>query len=276
MRKLDPNDYHSVADYQEALDALHGITGAMLFEFARYGQGYRDTIVRNFIARTNVMARAVFRLWDLQDYHDCWILHRCLLDRLFHLEHLYEHDEFELFEAWSFLQQYDAMNRVRSDPEFKGASAVSMFDLTPEQTKRAQSLRAQPPKWRRPKAEEVARRLKLHFLYRYGYDFGSTHVHPMANDGHQDFFSITGLQPTPEFPDWRVVLSNTLLVSTMLVQTGMNASSLRWRAVAYNFLDELREFLGSGREDYKDTCSKLAVALQQGFTLAAPGGSGAG
>jgi hypothetical protein len=268
------NRYHSREEYEEALEAFHGITGTMLFEFAQHGQGYRDTIVRNFVARTNMMARAVFRLWDLADYHDCWILHRCLLDRLFHLQEISDRNQFELFEAWSFLKQYDAMARVRSDPGFQEAATGSMFELSPEQHARAKTLRADPPKWRRPKAEGIATRLNMHFLYRYGYDFGSTHVHPMANDGHQDFFSITGLQPAPDFPDQRVVLSNTLLVATMVVQLGMNASTLRWRAVVYDFLDELRDFLGTGSDTFKVTFVKLGRALQQGLELAAPAGAG--
>lgn len=266
--------YHPREQYEEALEAFHGTTGAMLLEFARHGQGYRDTIIRNFVARTNVMTRAVFRLWDLGDYHDCWILHRCLLDRLFHLRELSDRDQFEIFEAWSFLQQYDAVSRVRSDPEFKEAATGSMFELSPEQHARAKTLRADPPKWRRPKAEDVARRLNMHFLYRYGYDYGSTHVHPMANDGHQDFFSITGLQPAPNFPDQRVVLSNTLLVSTVVVQLSMNASTLQWREVVYDFLDELRDFLGTGSDRFKATFVKLARGLDQGLELAAPTGAG--
>jgi hypothetical protein len=114
----------------------------------------------------------------------------------------------------------------------------------------------------------------MHFLYKYGYDFGSTHVHPMANDGDRDFYTITGLPIPSEYPDQRVVLSNTLLVVTMIVQTGMNATTLRWRRVVYDFLDELREFLGTGQEAYKVTFLKLGTALQSGLTLAAPGDAG--
>jgi hypothetical protein len=273
--KLDPNSYLPVEEYKEAFDALNGITGMMLFEFAKHGEADRDTIIRNFIARTNIMVKAIVLLWELKDYHDCWILHRCLLDRYFHLEELYENNSFEKFEAWSFLQQYDAINGVRSDQEFNGGPNDTVFALSDEQKERAKKLRAQLPEWRRPRAEDVAKRLRLPFLYRYGYDYGSTHVHPMANDGFQDFYTITGLQPAPAFPDWRVVLSNTLLVSTMLVQTGMNASSLHWRKIVYVLLEELREFLDKGRDAYKLTYVKLSRAIGQGLSLAEPADDGA-
>lgn len=267
MTKFDPEQYLPVESYADALGAFHAISGIILFEFARQELGERDVIIRNFIARTDMMVRAVFRLWDLQDYQDCWILHRCLLDRLFHLSHLQEHDQFEVFEAWSFREQYNALNRVRSDPEFSGAIESKMFGLTLEEKERAKVLSKHPPVWERPKAEEVAKQMNMRFLYRFGYDFGSTHVHPMANDGQQDFFTITKLEPGPEFPDQRSVLSNTLLVGTMILQQGLNASILSWRALVYNFIDDLRRFLDRGSDDYKLSVVKLGKLFEQGVRL---------
>lgn len=269
MPKFDPEHYLPVESYTEALGAFHAISGIILFEFARQERGGRDVIIRNFIARTDMMVRAVFRLWDLQDYQDCWILHRCLLDRLFHLSHLQEHDQFEVFEAWSFLEQYNALNRVRSDPELRGVLESKVFSLTLEQKERARDLSGDPPVWQRPKAEEVAKRLDMRFLYHFGYDFGSTHVHPMANDGQQDFFTITKLEPSPEFPDQRSVLSNTLLVGTMIVQQGLNASTLSWRTLVYDFLDDLRRFLDTGSDDYKRSFVKLGRLIEQGGRIGA-------
>jgi len=267
MPKVDSEHYLPVESYAEALEVFHAISGSLLFEFARQKQGNRDIIIRHFIARADMMVRAVFRLWGPQDYQDCWILHRCLLDRLFHLSHLQEHDQFEVFEAWFFLEQYHALNRVRSDPEFSGVLDNKMFALTLEQKERAEVLAKNPPVWQRPKAEDVAKKLNMGFLYRFGYDFSSTHVHPMANDGQQDFFIITKLEPAPAFPDQRSVLSNTLLVGTMIVQQGLNASTLLWHALVYDFLDDLRRFLGTGAEDYKLSFVKLGKLIEQGVRL---------
>ena len=190
------------------------------------------------------------------------------------MSHLQEHDQFEVFEAWSFLEQYNALNRVRSAPEFRGVLESKMFRLTPEQKERAKVLMKTPPVWQRPKAEEVAKRLDMRFLYLFGYDFGSTHVHPMANDGQQDFFTITKLEPALAFPDQRAVLSNTLLVGTMIVQQGLNASTpLSWRALIYNFLDDLRRFLDTGADDYKLTFMKLGMLIERGVRLCRTQGS---
>ena len=71
MPKFDSEHYLPVELYAEALAAFHAICGMILFEFARQEQDDRDVIIRNFIARTDMMVRAVFRLWDIEDYQDC-------------------------------------------------------------------------------------------------------------------------------------------------------------------------------------------------------------
>jgi hypothetical protein len=109
--------------------------------------------------------------------------------------------------------------------------------------------------------------MDMRFLYRFGYDFSSMHIHPMANDGQQDFFSITKLEPAPEFPDQRSVISNTLLVGTMIVQQGLNASTLLWRALVYDFLDDLRRFIDTGAEDYQLSLVKLGKIIENGMRL---------
>ena len=270
MPKPDPNLYLPVETYAQAVQAFHGVCGIILFEFARRATpraSKRDVIIRNFIARTDMMVRAIMRLWDLEDYQDCWILHRCLLDRLFHLCHLSQLDQFDVFEQWSFLEQYNARNRASSDPEFNQRPESRLFAATPDQKMRARTLSENPPVWQRPKAEEVAKQLDMRFLYRLGYDFASTHVHPMASDGDRDFLTITKLEPAPEFPDQRPVLSNTLLVGLMLVQQGLNASSLRWRALVYGILDDMLKSLGTGEEEYGPRLAQLARLFQGGIRL---------
>jgi len=267
MPKIEAKDYLPVESYKEALEALHTVSVVILFEFARQKLDTRDTIICNFIARTDMMMRAVFQLWDIQDYQDCWILYRCLLDRLFHLHHLDTHNQFELFEEWSFIEQYNAMNRVRSDPEFKTTLESKMFNLTPKQKNRAKAIAKNPPVWQRPKAEEVAKQLDMQFLYRFGYDYGSMHVHPMADDGLQDFFTITKLKPAPDFPDQRSILSNTLLIATMIVQQCLNSSSLSWRTLVYDFLDHLLKILDSGSDEYKISFLKLVNLIRNNVPL---------
>jgi hypothetical protein len=253
--------------YRGVLDALHVIARIVLLEFAHEPRNTRDTIVRDSVARTDMLAEGVFALWELEDYQDCWILHRCLLDRLFHLVNLQETDGFEAFEAWSFLEQYKAVNRVLSDPAIDSARLEVVIPPTAEQKHRARELRKHPPRWKRPRAEDVAKQLDMRFLYIYGYDHASAHVHPMGDDGLQDFHTITKLEPAPLFPDQSVVLSNTLLVATMVVQEALNASTMSWMALVFNALSDVREYLGSGETDYESRVATLAAAFQQQTSL---------
>lgn len=178
------DQYLSVEQCKEAADALHVLSGILLFEYARHNEASaRNLITRNFIARADTMVRGIFELWEITDYGDCWVLHRCLLDRLFHLHALNDRNQFDSFEDWSFKMQFDAANRVRSDPDLTEQQHALVNNLTVEQKTRYRQLSERTPEWRRPKAEDVAKSMDLMFLYRYGYDFASQHVHPMANDG---------------------------------------------------------------------------------------------
>jgi len=145
-----------------------------------------------------------------------------------------------------------------------------MFGVTDTTKERARLLASNPPAWQRPKAEDVAKQLDMRFLYRFGYDFASTHVHPMANDGDQDFYTIAKLKPAHEFPDQRSVLSNTLLVATMIMQEGLNASSLRWRALVYDCVADLRLFLDKGALERMLSFVRLGRMIESGMTLSSP------
>ena len=80
-------------------------------------------------------------------------------------------------------------------------------------------------------------------LYDYGYDFASMHVHPMANDGLEDFYAITKLEPKPYFPSYIAVLHNSLLVGCLLVNEALNQSDFGWMALVFDFYGHLMKFL---------------------------------
>src|SRR2546430_6195404 len=63
------SDQHlSVEQYSQAADALHVLSGMLLFEFARHGETAltRDLIVRNFEARADTMVRSEEHTSELQ------------------------------------------------------------------------------------------------------------------------------------------------------------------------------------------------------------------
>jgi uncharacterized protein DUF5677 len=200
----------------------------------------------------------------------CWVLHRGLLDRLFHLHDLNTKGQFNVFEDWSFKVEDEAAGRLRSDPAMKGNLGELVGDLTPERNARYQNLVKNHPVWHRPKAENVAKQMDLAFLYRYGYDFASRYVHPMANDGQQDFHTIARLEPRPLFaePASRVVLSNSVLIASMITQEALAASSLSWRRIVFEAGEGIRNFLTSASPQHHLALTKVAVMFQEKVALA--------
>ena len=145
MPKISQTDYLPLEQYREMLGVFQGIAGLLLFDFARVRCDTRDIIIRNAIARVNTLVGSVFRLWDAGDPDSAYVLYRCILDRLFHLWHLAERNEFELFEEWSYFEQFNARNLVRSDPECREALTDPLFSFTPEEVARGKRLAKAPP-----------------------------------------------------------------------------------------------------------------------------------
>ena len=249
--------YFPVKTYKEAIYTLDLFTKIILFQFAIHSTGIKDNIIRNFIARGIVALKSIMKLWEISDYQDCWVLHRCILDRLFHLEALAKDDTFELFERWSFKHQYDSRNKIRSDPDFKERINPEFFKDMDVQKERYIIISKERPQWRRPKPQEVAKEMDLDFLYKYGYDYASKLVHPMATDGEEDFYRETKLSGRDFFIDQRVIINNSCMAVIILINEGLSYSNLIWRRLTFDFLKNFMDFLENGSEKYKVSFYKI-------------------
>lgn len=256
--------FHSVETYKRNAESLNFVLGSVLFGFAKYECNTKDQIIRNFVAKSSMTIKAIFTLWDDSNYQDAWALHRTLLDRYFHLYAIGVSNDFEEFEEWSFFEQYKSLNKLLSDHSFKQAAKDTGHSFTAAQKQRAKSLEQNKPSWRRPKAENVAKDLGLMFLYKYGYDYASTHVHPMANDGEQDFHTITQLEPSHSYPSQIALLSNTILIATMLLQEALNRSGFSWCKALFDYLDQLRISLKTGDHNYEAKLLPIEQLLIEG------------
>lgn len=87
------------------------------------------------------------------------------------------------------------------------------------------------------------------FLYSYAYDYASGLVHPMANDGEDDFARLTRGQSKSNL-DPRMIINNSILIQSLILQEGLNASRYHWRAIIYNFIDQCRKSLGSNEKEH--------------------------
>jgi len=255
------------------IDALGVVSTLVTFELANSATKAHN-ITRNFIARGKKTLDSIRLLWQTQAYSDCWSLHRTLIDRLFHLHVLGRDDSFEAFDGWSFVQQYEARNAVMSDREKAPKLVRKFWTPTDEQKARYRKLKDGAVKWERPKAEAAARSLGLPFLYKYGYDFASTHVHPMANDGEEEFKRATGLGEQPSL-EYRVILHNSVLAQVVLVQEAIRVVGVKWNPMLPDFLDAALEALLGKPERYKLIFLKIGATagVARWSDLPKPGGA---
>ena len=98
MNNANTANYRSFNEYSRAISALVQFIKIILTEYAECSDETRDKIIRNFIARSISAMSGIIHLWRAQDYHDCWLLYRSILDRLFYLESLGRENKFEIFD----------------------------------------------------------------------------------------------------------------------------------------------------------------------------------
>ncbi len=245
--------------YFELIETVGAFSVHILFSFEKTSNSTADRIIRNFIARSTATLRSIGLLWAQRRHGDCWTLFRAMVDRLAHLYSLADQDDWQLFDDWSFVCQYEATQRGLGDPLMREKAKAVQSHLTAEQRARYRELKAKNPQWRRPKAKDVFNSIGMSFLYHFAYDFASTQVHPMANDGEEDFLVLTGIRPDGFDLDRSTILNNSILMHAMILQQGLNASRMLWRHLVYDFIDHVRLGLGGDRS-YLVTFAKLIAA----------------
>ncbi len=240
----------------QAIDTFRVLCGMVLLSFAHYGRDLRETTARNFVARGMSCLQSIFFVWKAGSEQDAWILHRSLIDRLLHLHYLGVTNSFSDFEEYSFLSIYKAREKLISNPFMSNRVPRHLKDLHRVERSRYDLLTAKPTRWRRPRAQDVAKQMDLNLIYDLGYDYASMHVHPMSSDGVDDFHKLTEHPHEHTLPDSTVV-RNSILVQSLIVQEALNISKMRWRAIVYDFLSQIRAFVGTGDPQYQLTMYKL-------------------
>ena len=244
--------------WEDKFGALVVFTGTVLISLTKISQAKRDIIIRNFIARGMVCTQSILKLWLVNDEQGAWILHRTLMDRLFHLHELIKQDSFSQFEDFSFVKNYESREKLLRDPDMMKKIPISLKELQKAGKARYQDIKSKGRLWSRPKAENVAKEMNMLFLYNLGYDYGSTHIHPMAQDGENDYESL--ISPKKNAPTDDTVLRNSLIIQTMLIQEGMNGTTFQWRRKVYDFLTQIRLSVEDGNIEYAQTLFKIGTS----------------
>ena len=194
-----------------AIDTFRVYCGLVLLSFSKFSQDLPEMIERNFIARGMNCTRSIYAVWNAGSEQDAWILHRSLVDRLLHLHYLGKTHSFSEFEEYSFLSMYEARNKLMFDPSFSSRIPKSLKELQKSEEARYKLLVSKKSRWHRPKAQEIAKQMNLGFIYNLGYDYASMHVHPMSDDGDDDFKWLT------ESPDKHILPDATLVRNSIAI-----------------------------------------------------------
>ena len=252
--------YQSSSFYIKLSESIQILSGIIIFNFAKHECTKKEIILRNFVARSSTSLKSIMTLWNLEDYPSAWVINRTIVDRLFHLHYLGENNSYQLFDNWSFYENYKYINKVKSDVEFKQYASGKEYNISKEQKERSNELSRNKIDWKRPDAQAIAKDMDMTFLYKYGYDYASKFVHPMSDDGLHDFHLITKLEPLPDEQSHIVVLHNSILVSTMIIQESINQGSFLWHEVIYDCLEQFRNSLQNGNESYIETMNEIITS----------------
>lgn len=240
-------DETAYLEYAKCLEQFGTVT---LFSLQPFANSIRRMIILSFISRALVTLRGVTALWGAQDYHDCRVLTRCLIERALWLRALDDDNSFDAFEEWSFVKQFEANHVALSDPAVNYRIPKEAFKPSVSDRQRYEKLRKRTL-WKEPRPEAVAKAADLVVLYKHGYDRASSFVHPRANEGEADFLRLTGLGVAASGPENTMPLHNAAHATWVVLHYGMKFSGLGWRVFITDFMENLFAFLETGSDAYK-------------------------
>ena len=234
----------------------------------------KDLILRNSIAKSISQLQSINLLNSAGQLLDCFILYRSMVDRLGHLYYLEKTNSYSNFDDWSFVRQFDSNNNSLSDLNFKDKIDKNLFVPKKEDKDRYKSLQKSGTSWKRPNIKEEFKEKGYYFLYNFGYDHASSHVHPMANDGMIEFYRMLKNPPsviTDHFNyQTKIILANSSLVSSMTVNECLNFSSYRWIRIAFDFINSFRNAINDKPNEFESNYLKMQSFYNENKFLIEP------
>jgi hypothetical protein len=247
---------------RDNIDRIEVISRWLLLKLAEKADQKRDIYLRNAIAKNISLLRSIETLFDNKQFTHAYILFRSLLDRLVYVYYLSDNNLFDSFEEWSFVKSYEHRNNAKADERFQRVLNDPLFKSIPIESHRYSELKNKGLTWEKPDPKSVLKKRGMDFLYKFGYDYASTHTHPMASDGDFEFHQLTGLEPNPHKDFTYEELSlNSVLISTLLMQEILNAMTFKFLDICYTFLDEVRKEINNESNLCKDTFYKIVIRI---------------
>lgn len=245
------------------LESLTIFSNLILYQISNKISSNKDLYVRNSIAKVQTLVKSIELTFKEGLYNESWILYRCLLDRYIYLIYLSKNELHDSFKDWSRIEGYEYLQNAKSDELFNEIKKDPRFNFTVEQSKTYFKLKKQLNTFRKPDPKSELKSEGLNSLYKFGYDYASMRVHPMYEDGDEEYCRITKITPNPYANfDHPELISNTYLIASMILQEALNQISLKTRSVVYEYLKCIRE-----NSNYELPFYKILKFVEQGNSI---------
>lgn len=245
------------------LESLVIFTTTILYQIGNKIKGDKNIYVTNSIAKTQSLVKSIELTYINKLYNESWILFRCLLDRYLYLTYLSRNELHKDFKDWSFMKGYEYLQNAKSEESVKNVKNDPRFRFTKEQSQTYFDTRKNSNKFSKPDPKSGFKVEGLSFLYKLSYDYASMRVHPMFEDGDEEYYRITKVEPNPYFDfNHDELITNTYLVASLILQESLNQIDLKTVAVLYEYLERLRE-----NSDYESSFYKIIKSVEQGKKL---------
>jgi len=256
-----------VKKYYKAIEKTEVISKWLLLKLANKVVSTKDIYLRNSIAKSSSLLISIGKLYRQDSYNDGWVLYRSLIDRLVYIYYLTDNDLFDQFEDWTYIQKYEYRNNVRADEKFKRILNDPGFNVERNESNKYRLLKEKGTRWVKPIPKTVLKNKDLDFLYKFGYDIASMDTHPMATDGDEEFYQITGLKPNPyKKLNHEILLKNSILVFSLINQVIFNKLNLKFRGLVYSFLEETRKYINEEPNELDNNYSQLLILTEKGIS----------
>lgn len=259
-------------DKLQLIDTYNLGCSMLVFTFNLGELDIKDIILRNYLARSISQLNSITQLNRAGQISDCNIIYRAMIDRLGHLYYLHRTNSYQDFDEWSFVRQMDANNNSLSDVNFKSRLPKAFFLPTKEDKDRYNRIKEKGTNWKRPNIKDEFKSKGFYFLYSFGYDYASTHVHPMANDGMMEYYRMIKNPPTDIVEHFdhqsQLITQNSCLVSSMTVTECLNFSSFKWMKLAFNFIESFRQAINDHENEFELNLLKMRKCLEDKIPLA--------
>lgn len=174
-------------------------------------------------------------------------LYRMQIERYLYLEYLIKTDSFKAFSDWSYVKAFDMRNNMRSEKDLGQHDDSALLKNSTEDVARYKKIKETGHNWHEPDLKKLAKELNLKIIYNFGYDVGSSYIHPRAEEGIRDCYRYVNKEIKDE---WRLdrIIANSILICNSVLRLSIFYSNIDWGKYMNLYLNTISNYLSSESE----------------------------